>query len=509
MARMRHRLVAAALIAGFGLGPALSEPGKDPEPAESKAQQRLDEQTQRAADRASERNARFAEEAAKIQERAARDPAMAVEERAKLDADFARQESRAAEDMAKAQEDFREETAKEAEDRTEDAAKLAEDQAKEAEDQAKREAEAAEHAIEHASDSSGSDHGSSESMRDLADSEQAEHDERGFPVRRGELVGIDVPPATVRAAEARGFKVIERRRIEALGREFIRFSTPNGVGAVEARATLRAIDPKATIDLDHYYGLNLTAGGHGKRTRGGAMAAPSSRALAVGMIDTAVRPHPALAQARLVPWAAGVQTTAPVEHGTAVASLLAGSGRATIYSANIFRGPAGRPFTSADVIADALGWMLAGGAPVINMSLSGPRNAILDRLIGDALARGRTVVAAAGNGGPAAPPAWPAAVPGVIAVTAVDKNHHIYRYANRGHYITVAAPGVDVVAARAGGGYARFSGTSFATPHVAGWLAQCRTGGGSARACAERLRASARDLGAEGFDEIYGFGLVD
>lgn len=229
----------------------------------------------------------------------------------------------------------------------------------------------------------------------------------------------------------------------------------------------------------------------------------------MGVIDTAIARHPSLASARILPWQAGLQSGAPTAHGTAVASLIAGEGRATIYSANIFRGTPARPFTSADVIAEALEWTLGQHVQTINMSLAGPRNAILDRLIRDAVARGFSVVAAAGNGGPTAPPAYPAAVPGVIAVTAVDKDLCVYRYANRGRYITVAAQGVDVIAANAPGGFARFTGTSFATPHVAGWLARCRAGGVSAGACNDRLRRTARDLGEAGHDEVYGFGVID
>jgi subtilisin family serine protease len=189
--------------------------------------------------------------------------------------------------------------------------------------------------------------------------------------------------------------------------------------------------------------------------------------------------------------------------------LLAGEGSSTIYSANIFRGPANRPYTSADVIAQALEWMIARNVTTVNMSLAGPRNAVLDRLIQGALGKGYQVVAAAGNGGPTAPPAYPAAVPGVVAVTAVDREMHIYRYANRGRYIVVAARGVDVVAARSAGGVASFNGTSFATPHVAGWVARCRAEGASAVSCRDRLRNSARDLGPAGFDEVYGHGFID
>ena len=66
------------------------------------------------------------------------------------------------------------------------------------------------------------------------------------------------------------------------------------------------------------------------------------------------------------------------------------------------------------------------------------------------------IVAAAGNGGPTAPPAYPAALRPVVAVTAVDSKDHIYRYANQGRYIMVAAPGVDEPAADARGGISLF-----------------------------------------------------
>lgn len=480
---MRYRLMtlAAAIALGAGLA---SAHGKDPEPA-SRAQERLDRETAKTAQRADEMAARFAEERAKIADRALKDPDKAAQDLQKLDADFAKETQKIAEDQVKAQEDFTKETTKEAQDAAEEATKLAE-----------------------RGDDGGSS-GSSHMLRDLADSEGAEHDEHGYPVRRGELVGVDLAPGTVEAAQARGFRVIERQKLESLGREVIRIAAPQGMSALEARSTIQQLDPAAVVDLVHYYGLSLTAGGHGKKVRGPGPVSSGTAALAVGVIDTAVTRHPGLAATRIVPWGEGMQAGAPTAHGTAVVSLIAGEGKATVYSANIFRGPANRPFTSADVIAQALEWTLAQGAPTINMSLAGPRNAILDRLIRDALASGRTIVAAAGNGGPTAPPAYPAAVPGVVAVTAVDKDLRVYRYANRGRYISVAARGVDVIAANAPGGYARFTGTSFATPHVTGWLARCRSAGGTAASCAERLRKTARDLGTAGFDDVYGYGVID
>lgn len=482
MTAMRAFLAATGLVLVLAGGPVSAGSGRDPENAASRAQERLDRDLARAAERDAERNTRYLEERARIEERAATDPDKAAEDLAKLEEDIARDNQRAAEEVTEAQEDFEEEAAKEADDAAE--------------------------RTERGDDSFS--RGSSEQIRDLGSSEGAEHDADGFPVRRGELVGVDVAPGTVTAAEARGFRVIGRERLETLGREILRLATPEGMSAPDARRVLMEIDPDATVDLVHYYGLSLTATGRGRRVRARSVAAaPPARAISVGVIDTAVAQHQGLGGARIVPWAAGNQAAAPVDHGTAVASLIAREGQATIYSANIFRGGTARPFTSADVIAEALEWQLAQGVQTINMSLAGPRNVILDRLIRDAIGGGRIVVAAAGNGGPTAPPAYPAAVPGVIAVTAVDGNLRIYRYANRGRYITVAARGVDVVAANApAGGFARFSGTSFATPHIAGWLARCRAEGNNAATCTARLRSAARDIGEAGFDDIFGYGFI-
>lgn len=472
-------LTLAALAGSVGMAS-----DRDPETG-SRAQERLDRETARTAERSEERAARYAEERARIEERALQEPDKAATDLAKLDADQVREQEKIAEDAAKAQEDFAEDSAKESEDAAEEAAKLTE------------------------RDDDGGSSGSSQMMRDLGDSEGAEHDLDGFPVRRGEVVGMDFSAATLDAARARGFRVIERTRLGVLDREVVRLAAPAGMTSLAARKAMQDLDPKAVVDLVHYYGLNLTAGGKGKKVGGNPSLRRGNAPLAVGVIDTAVISHAALSGTRIVSWQDGLQPGAPSAHGTAVASLIAGEGQATIYSANIFRGSSARPFTSADVIAEALEWNLAQGVQTINMSLAGPRNAILDRLIRGAVARGHTIVAAAGNGGPTAPPAYPAAVPGVVAVTAVDKDLKVYRYANRGRYITVAAPGVDIIAARAPGGYARFTGTSFATPHVTAWLARCRAGGTSGTNCTDRLRKAARDLGTTGFDETYGFGLID
>ena len=118
------------------------------------------------------------------------------------------------------------------------------------------------------------------------------------------------------------------------------------------------------------------------------------------------------------------------------------------------------------------------------------------------------IVAAVGNAGPAAPPLFPAAYDGVAAVTAVDGEHQVYRRANRGDHVDFSAPGVDVLAATPGGGYATVSGTSFAAPFVTALIATREATQLSGVDVEIELQREAMDLGREGFDPVYGYGLA-
>ena len=124
--------------------------------------------------------------------------------------------------------------------------------------------------------------------------------------------------------------------------------------------------------------------------------------------------------------------------------------------------------------------------------------------------RGHLVVAAAGNDGPAAPPLYPAAYPGVVGVSGVNGSRRVLPEAAQGLQVMWVAPGADMAVAHAGGGYAVARGTSFAAPLVAGLLAtELRKPDVKAAAAAlERLAAQAIDLGAPGRDPVYGLGLV-
>jgi subtilisin family serine protease len=133
---------------------------------------------------------------------------------------------------------------------------------------------------------------------------------------------------------------------------------------------------------------------------------------------------------------------------------------------------------------------------------------VLAHVIKRALAADVAIVAAAGNGGPGAAPAFPAAYPGVVAVTAVDENGQVYRRANRGDYISFAARGVHVESEyeSASSKAKTVSGTSFASPVVAAAIARRLDPSAAVGNVIDSLKSEARDLGAPGRDAIYGWG---
>jgi subtilisin family serine protease len=204
-------------------------------------------------------------------------------------------------------------------------------------------------------------------------------------------------------------------------------------------------------------------------------------------------------------------------HATGIASLIAGrptsetapgmAPGAQLFSAVAFARNGGRDVARLENLAEALDWMAGRQVGVVNMSLAGPRNDALERIIQRADSLGMVIVAATGNGGNDEV-AYPASDPRVIAVTAVDAAKRLYRKANRGPEVDFAAPGVDLLLSQ-GGGTAFRSGTSYAAAIVTGLVAQeiARSGGGR-DAVIRRLRGRAEDLGPKGRDTAYGWGLV-
>jgi subtilisin family serine protease len=206
----------------------------------------------------------------------------------------------------------------------------------------------------------------------------------------------------------------------------------------------------------------------------------------------------------------------PSFHGTAVASLFVGWSRdfagaapgADLRAIDVYCA-GGAPGGRLRDVVTALGELAAARCRVINLSIVGPDNAVLEAAVRAVQAQAILVVAATGNDGPNARPLYPAAYPGVIAVSAVDARWRVLPEASGGAHVTFAAPGADILAASPGGGLQPVRGTSFAAPLVAGMLArELANPGVDGDLVVQRLVAMAQDRGRKGRDSRYGFGLV-
>ena len=341
-----------------------------------------------------------------------------------------------------------------------------------------------------------------------------EADPRGAPIVRNEVVALSPAPAALDQARAAGFTVGRTRTLEGLDVTIVVLQAPRGMSTRRALQALRSADPAGTYDYNHIYMESGEATPAGP-AQPGTMPAPRASAIKVGLIDGGVQKAHAVFHDTTI-HEHGCVGSIPSEHGTAVASLIVGQAQdfhgaaagAELYAADVYCGLA--TGGAVDAVADAFGWMSREHVPVINISLVGPPNGLLEQIVRIVTARGHIVVAAVGNDGPSAPPLFPAAYPGVIGVTGVDAKEHVLVEACRGNHVDFAAPGADMSAAALQGGYALVRGTSFAAPIVAGLLAQQLAGIDKSRADAAlaALVSQATDLGARGRDKVYGDGLV-
>jgi hypothetical protein len=350
----------------------------------------------------------------------------------------------------------------------------------------------------------------------------------------GEVMVLGDRPEVLAGAQSLGFRLIEIRPLAALGFSILKLKTPASADPHEAVALLHARFPGLTADVNTLYGSyaaqsaqvhSLPAADYARRMIRWSGGEGCGAGFRVGMIDSAVAADvPALAGRRLHQrsFLAPGRTAGDPAHGTAIAALLVGGSdpghpgeggllpAADLYAAAIFERHGAESEASALAIAAALDWMVENRVAVLNISLSGEANELMALAVRRAAQRGSVLLAAAGNGGPSGPPGFPAALPEVIAVTAVDRSGAVFEGANRGDYIAFAAPGVRI---RAPGpdGLGRYqTGTSFAVPFAAGAAALELMHGAPADAAGlrRRLAAHARALGPAGKNPVYGYGLV-
>lgn len=341
-----------------------------------------------------------------------------------------------------------------------------------------------------------------------------------------EIVALVPDGVTIAPLEESGFRILERAPLPLAGGDLVLLAPPPGLPLDMARDRALAAIPGAVVDLNHFYAPE--ADGPALMREVVNWPAPPLLTCApperpIGLIDTAINAdHAAFrgAKLELVRLSRDQVQASGQQHGTAVAALLIGGAEgpvpgllpgARLIAVDAFQRSNGDHdrATTHDLIR-AIDLLAIRRVSVINMSLAGPANRLLELVIARAAAQGIVLVAAAGNDGPAAAPLYPAAHPETLAVTAVDRSRQPYRRAARGAHIDLAAPGVEVWVAAAIQGARAKSGTSFAAPFVTAAVALLNATRHdlTPAGIAALLAHSAEDLGAPGKDEVFGWGLL-
>lgn len=346
-----------------------------------------------------------------------------------------------------------------------------------------------------------------------------------------EVISIGLQPEHITALTATGFSVL---RSSTLGGDqtMHRLRKPAAMSLEDAVADVRQHSP--LTDMNHFYRSEAAADEVAP-----APACTDTNCLArdmidwpeasscgtppkIGMIDTGLNAgHIALADASLTVHRLEMEAAqSGLMHGTSIASLLVGDTESRspglvphmpLYAVDAFYSDGEEERSDGFSLIRALDWLADNETRIINLSLAGDDNLLLAGKIAEMEEKGILLIAAAGNNGPSAKPAFPAAYDTVVAVTAVDRRGQVYRRANRGEHIDLAAPGVEVWTAASISGARTKTGTSYAAPFVTATAALYLQSDPALEPSElrQKLNDATRDLGEEGRDLIYGNGLID
>lgn len=349
---------------------------------------------------------------------------------------------------------------------------------------------------------------------------------------RAELIVSGLSQQALGELSRRGYRITSSANSTSLGATVSRILGPRGVGAAAALRQIQRLSPNALAARNDVFRRSPIA----NYSPRGSLCGTSCEAFdltgwqsayltctvahVIGVIDTRVeRGHPSLAGAdlELATVRRKDRGASGADHGTGVVSVFVGQPetsvvgvlpKAKIIAVDAFHRSQGGDAADAFDLVAALDVLAERNVKIVNMSLSGPSNAVLAKAIARLADDGTTIVAAAGPQSGAGT-GFPARYRGAIAVAAVDARLRPSRLSARGAHISFAGPGVGVPVATADGKSKLATGTSFATPFVSAAFASAKMNsaerGGDTSA---KLQSLAKDLGAPGRDAIFGWGLV-
>ena len=307
------------------------------------------------------------------------------------------------------------------------------------------------------------------------------------------------------------FRITDRRSPETVSREFaldasVRSVQPNFRYLLQDQKSTSSEGDPAQYALAKLHLPEAHRLAHGANVR-------------VAIIDSGIdAKHPELAGAIADSFDALGSKEGPHVHGTGIAGVIVSHAKlmgsapaAKILAIRAFGQSAGGAESNSYVILKSLDYAVGHGAQIVNMSFAGPKDALIERGVVATAAKGLVMIAAAGNAGAKSPPLYPAANPNVIAVSATDADDILFSASNRGSYIALAAPGVDIFLPAPDDKYQITSGTSFSAAYVSGLAALMLDRNPALKA--DELRAmllnSAHDLGSPGRDDLFGAGEAD
>ncbi|MGB8313367.1 MAG: S8 family serine peptidase [Aestuariivirga sp.] len=325
-----------------------------------------------------------------------------------------------------------------------------------------------------------------------------------------------------------GLDILQQAEIALLGRRIVRCRISGGRAVDDVLAAMQGDGQIPAAQRNYFYRRQAAAPGTAsagiqyaleKLGINAAHAVATGVGSLIAVVDTGIDlSHPDFRAAIAASYdATGGADPIADPHGTAIAGIIVAHGAiegvapgARVLDVRVFQADASGAGSIATTVSllRGLQWAEEKHARIVNLSLAGERDGLIGEAIAAMIAKNIIIVAAAGNAGAEAPEAFPAAFADVIAVTATDAGDGLYAAANRGSYISLAAPGVDVIAPALYGAYQMNSGTSFAAAHVSGIIALMLEHDStiSNEKIRAALQSSAKDLGPPGKDDQFGAG---